>query len=743
MKKFFLLLTILTVLGFYFHTLFYPIKLFDEITPFKETFLPVATSLDELLELISKLGIFQHLEATNTLYTNITSVRCNPVDNIIKLFIQLIFQKNVFLYRAYNLFLHTINTALIFLILNKISTFLIKEKTGYFITFMLTLLWALHPVNIESVLLLTNNILCYTFSILVIYFYLTFLLNDPLQEKFSMSKNLILFFLYTLSIFTSEYVFMVPFILIAYSTVLFAHFNPKTKNLLQSFHVAFRLNIPLLVGFVLFLLYFLLSDTRINLLNQHSLPAALERIFWLAPQVIFHLTSLVLFPKTLSIDGTSIIKLGNILYDPYAIFCIIFLVLTLLLAIISLLQAKRNFPFVFTLSFLFLLSIVPFSHILSPLYNLASERYLYLPSFILIFGTSHWIYLFALQVNANNVRQKAGDAGREESSTSSAGASDGGLSEGGRTRAGYHPPNHSMSRINTTFYSSATITCLAILVILASFRSLVRTLEWKDTFTLYSSAIKATKNHIYKALRYKGLISNDKVLVKYPEYTTEKKYIKLALKHLKLGIKELIKKEKQYQKLTPLVIKSYGLDPSSLLAKAGYILSQTDFVLNQDPKHALELIEPFTKHITAFDSAASSFYAALLFYNGNLSKSEKVLRTLHKKYPYSTKITFPLCDLIYIKNKDLNEIENLVLNVFKYFPYDTYTLYALSRIYKEKKELDKYAYYTYLAALRGHSIEGLKEAYNAYSVIKNTNKTDKIKKIITKLHKKRVKEKNV
>jgi len=183
MNILFLLLTIFSVFLFYFHTIFYGVKLFDEITPFKETYLPVCFSLSEMFELISKLGLHQHFEATNTLYSNIVSLRCNPFGNLLQLFIQFLFKKNVVNYHLYSLLLHLINTGFVFLIIKNIpGLFDIKSNSNkiiLFFTSIMTLLWAFHPANIESVLLLTNaNIaLSYKFSFAVLYFYINKLVN--------------------------------------------------------------------------------------------------------------------------------------------------------------------------------------------------------------------------------------------------------------------------------------------------------------------------------------------------------------------------------------------------------------------------------------------------------------------------------------------------------------------------------------------------------------------------------------
>ena len=114
MKIRFLFLTLTVVFLFFFRTTFYELKGFDEIIPIKETSLPSCFSLQEIVELISILGLHQHFEALNTLYSNIVSFRCNPFGVLLQMIIQMLFQKNIVAYHNYSLVLHLINTSILF-----------------------------------------------------------------------------------------------------------------------------------------------------------------------------------------------------------------------------------------------------------------------------------------------------------------------------------------------------------------------------------------------------------------------------------------------------------------------------------------------------------------------------------------------------------------------------------------------------------------------------------------------------
>ena len=674
---FFLFLVTLITFLFFFSTIFYKVKLFDEIVPFKETYLPACFSFGELVELISLLGLHQHFEATNTLYSNIISLRCNPFGNLLQLLIQFIFKKNPVYYHTYSLILHLINSGIVFLLIKRVSERFkvsIENKKALTIVSLLTLFWSLHPTNIESVLLLSNAniILSYTLCLTALFIFLKPEASSS-TLRFSPLKSFIIFLLYLGAQFTAEFHFMVPFILIGYLTVIEIWLNhkPITESLKRSFINT----MPFIIAMVIFVLFFTLSNTGTNIKKQESILLILERVFWLSPQVLFHFIKLFFFPLKLSVDQSLFVKLGKSLFSPYAIFCFGFMLIASILSLISLARANKRFPFFFIIFFLSLLSLIPFSQIPAPLYNLASERYLYFPSFMFVFGFSH--YLFNL-----------------------------------------------LNKTSNKVFVFCVCSLMSITMIYAT-RAFIRTLDWKDSFTLYYSAIKTTNNPLNKAFRYKGLTPPNKIHVQYPEEGVDKKYLKLAIKNLKQAI-EILKVEKDlYQNRTPHIVKVYGLDPGSCLAKAGYYLTQTDFRLNNNYKRALQLITPYTNDLSKLDSAGLSFYGAILYFNGMQDKSEQILRQALKIAPYSTQIIFPLCDLIQIRYNNLNEIEKLSLKAFSYFPYDSFTLLALCKLYRLKGDIEKFAFFSYVYGLRHHESNALLESEKAYLFL---NKKDMAKK---------------
>lgn len=672
----FLAVTVLIVFIFYFRTAFYEVKAFDELVPFKETLLPVCFSFSEVFELISLLGLKQHFEAMNTLYSNIVSLRCNPFGNLLQMLIQVLFKKNPVNYHLYSLSLHLINTALVFLIIRRAcviaSPSARNDNIGLFLTSLLTLLWSLHPVNIESVLLLTNAniLLSYTFTFLTIFIYLTTYIKNP-----SFIKALVLFFTFSFALFTTEFHFVLPLILIAYTATL----NIKKSVL--------KLSIPLIAASILFALLFLCSNIGINLIIQSSIELTLERIFWLSPQILFHFTKIIFLPINLSIDQTMLVKLGKSIFDSYSIFCIGFIVLILLFSLRSFLLTKKGFPFFFVTFFLYLLSLFPFSQIPAPLYNLASERYLYFPSFILIFGLAHFLFHLVSKSHGRDV-----------------------------------------ARYSSTF----VVACL-----LFSFatRAYFRTLDWKDSISLYSSAIKTSNDPLHKAFRYKGLTPQEKIFAKHPEKEVSSEHRQLAINHLQEAISSLKKEKKLYQATVPNIVKHYGLDPASRLLRARYYLIHTDLAVTGDHKKALQSLKPYVKDLSLLDSTTLQFYGSELLINNELDEVEKVLRYANEKYPHSLRIILPLSDVIQTKYGDLEEVKKLFLEAFKYFPYDTFTLFILPKIYELTMEQEKYALYSYIYGLRHHSIKDLQNAYNTYLVLNKKDKAEKAKQRIIELAK--------
>ena len=199
---------------------------------------------------------------------------------------------------------------------------------------LLTILWALHPVNIESVLLLTNYnaLLGYFICFFIIFFYINRLLDSKNQIK--PYEMIFIGLLYLPAVFIAEYTFIISLLIFCYSFGV----NLSSSNHLKIFSKikdSFLKTLPLIAASCIFILSFLLSTTSVNLTNNHSIQIVFERVFWFAPQVIFHLFKLLIFPIRLSVDQSLFVKFGKSYFDPYSILCISFVFVCLILALIS------------------------------------------------------------------------------------------------------------------------------------------------------------------------------------------------------------------------------------------------------------------------------------------------------------------------------------------------------------------------------------------------------------------------
>ncbi|MBI3591293.1 MAG: hypothetical protein HY094_07970 [Candidatus Melainabacteria bacterium] len=548
----------------------------------------------------------------------------------------------------------------------------------------------------ESVLLLSNGniVLSHTLCFLTAFIYLKLQPQDFKLVRFTFSRFIFLFVPFVIALFTAEFNFMLPLILMAYTLVMKIHFNHKSISFSKSFPICFKETIlealPLLTASLIFVISFLFSRTRINI-GTFSPILITERILWLSPQIIFHFIKLIFFPINLSIDQTFFVKIAKTLFDPSAIFCIGFIFISILLSLISLVRANKKFPSFFVITIPLLLSLIPYSQVLAQSYNLASERYLYFSSFILIFGFAHLIFLRISEYE------------------------------------------------NKKAFTNLMISILIILLAISSGRAYVRTLDWKNNDTLYKSVIKTTDNPLYKAFKYKELIPQDKILSDSPLDEVKPEYKKLAIKYAKQAITELQKQTDMYEVVTPIILKTYGLDPETLLSKAAYVYAQTSFRLNKDPKIALKIMQEHIKDLSILPVDALVFYSTLFYQNNMLPESEEILKILHERDPYSLRIIFITADLTKIDKAYLKEIEKFALQAFKYFPYDIRTLTLLKKIYQAKGDYEKFADFSYIYGLRAHSAEDLKVAQNIYFLLNKKDKALRAENRISSLEKTRTK----
>ncbi len=676
----FCIFTAAIVFIFFAHTLNYSWKLFDEEIIPKELLLPIPKSFSELIEMISLFGLNNHFIASNAFYSDITNIRSLNLGTLFNLIILWLFKGSSLKYHLFMLVLHIVNSCLCLLIIYKSLSGSIKalgEIYKVIISFLLTLIWALHPANIESVLFATNYgaLITYLFCFLFFLYYTNLLERKDLQTyKTPISNQILLFILYLFPLFLHEQSVILPAILFTYT---FLQFSASNTGLRTNFFFALKNTLPFFLGLVIYLGFFLIYNP-IRIQSEHNILLSAERILWLSPQIFFHLLELAIYPIKLSIDQTSLVKLSSSLFGAYAIFCSLFMYLFITFILISLLFTRRNrFFYCFSTFSLFLLSLFPFLHIISPAYNLASERYLYLPIFFLIFSLSKILSLFS-------------------------------------------------SHLEKKQYKYALTAILIVVILGLGTKAYSRSLNWKDSTTLFSSAIKNAPNGLFKALREQMIVRALKIFQGTNLNTIYKSYSEKALTHLKEANLELERKKIKYQKVTPKIIKFYGLDPQTLQVKCAFLNALIELDSNGSPQKALEIFEPSAEYLRTFDIEILSFYYRILFNTNNIDKAEKILKQALKQNQTSPTLLVALSDVYEYKYNDYQQAEKYLLKSFKCFPYDANTLYGLRRLYSKLNNTKQFAYFSYLFGLRLHNQQSLNDALLGYLFLNNKEKSKKI-----------------
>ena len=664
---------ILAVFALYSQTLNYPWKHFDEQIIYRETLIPAPLSFSQFVEFISNFGLKHYIEASNPFYTTIANLRCAPAGTSFLLLIFLLFQKNVLFYHLFSLVLHILNSVLCFLIFSKITS-IIRGKTfsflNNFLVIIFTLLWSLHPVNVETVLL-TSNIgapLTYFFCLLLFYYFID--RGKDTTSKSSISAKIILSAIYLIPLLLNEYSVTLPIIIFIYLYALGIHYR-EDQNYKKVFFSVFKAVVPLFISLLIFSVYFL-SLPKIKIFQSVDPIITLERLFWLSPQIFVHLLKVLILPIHLTIDQSSLVQLGSSVFAPYSIFCTALMYGLILFSAIAMFNlTKKRFFYPFILFVPCFISAIPFIHLISPLYNLMSERYLYMPSFFFILGILHCTNLFL------------------QSKT---------------------------KRINL-------FVCLSLLLIFtaSATKTYSRILDWKDSFSLFSSALKEAKDNLIKGLRLQmlGALYSQKG-------DNESRIIgnNLILEGSQLLEQSISENNLKEQKQYPKILTFYGLTPTSKSAKAVYLLALSKVGIENNLEAAYHLLSPYIQNSSISDTQILDFYLGILFGTKRFDEAEKLLNLAYKKR-ISPTVFIALAELQRTKYNDLTKSETFLKESFQYFPYDESTLVQLKNFYLHTSNPVQYAYFAYLHGLRSHSIKSFEEAYQVYKSLNDT-KMEKI-----------------
>ena len=634
-------------------TLNRPWLLYDERILFDNLCFPTPLTFGEIFEIIEKFGANFNIISSNAVYSQNYVQRTCPLSLVLDLLTSFFFNKEAFAYHLFNFVLHLINTSLVFFILKIFifdSTF---QKRCILIT--LTLLWAVHPIMIESVLLTTN--FGATFS--YIFFFgllLDFLVNKEKNKSFF--RKLVIPILFLVPMLTNEYIVTLPFVLFVFSF----YQTYKSNQFKKAISTTFEETLPYFSGLILYIIFFIFfSDYKtIQVAQENHFIAFLERIFWLSPQIFFHFFKLVFYPKTLSIDQGLFVQLGKTLFDPYSIFCIGFFFAWLFIPLILFLY-KRLIPNLFLLTGTFFFAILPFLHILMPSYTLAAERYLYCPLALLIFSLAKIL--------------------------------------SGKT--------------NQWFTASFSIALFLALALCLN-RSYYRILDWKNNYSFIESTYKASKDPLHKAAKLQ-MLANAMALNNPNKKEETKNYFLKTLQLLNQAKKENKILQLKYQKHLPLIMKSYGIDYDSVPVKIAYLEAYTRCSNLYEPfSIGIKILRPYMKNPAKVDPMTLDLYTHLLLLDKKYKEAKKILLIANSKQPHLPVILLTLFEIAVKFENDWISAEKYLLEAFKYYPYETSTLEKALVFYDIQKNLFLKTKFAYLLGLRMQLKPAYQEAMNGF-----------------------------
>ncbi len=343
--------------------------------------------------------------------------------------INFLFQVKPFLYHLWGLFLHCL--ALFFFI-----WFCFNFTQNKQIALFSGLVWSIHPTNVESVIWATNwlqplGVAFYFFTLnKIIYLIRRGLINQ--------TPPTIIFIMYitVIQILFTEHTITIPFAILFTIFYLLKSSNKEP----DAFKQALKISLP---SFAVIGGYWILRTTLIAKTVKNSLEnnfiESLERILFFTPQIFLHQLKLIFFPLKLTIDQIDLLTLDKTFLGSYNLLCIFILISFLLLILFY----RNKLPFLSFGLLLYLVTISLFIQII-PLYSLSGERYNYLGSAFIIFGT--------VSTFANFTKRKF------------------------------------------------LMPILMALSILLSARTIIRINDWKDSSSLFSSTIKTSKSLFKKGI---------------------------------------------------------------------------------------------------------------------------------------------------------------------------------------------------------------------------------------------------
>ncbi len=637
-------------------TLVRPWLLYDENLLFNGTYFPTPKNIGQMFEIISQLGLNFNIVSSNAIYSSNQVIRTAPLGQIFGMIISFFFKKDPVLFHTFNFSLHLINTCLVFFILN---TLINKKNTIYqrILIISLTSIWSTHPVMIEPILLSINCGATFTY----IFFFgmlLEFILNkdkDPSIKKF-----ILIPILFMTAMLTNEYIVTLPLIIFIFA--FYFNYQRGIVKDMESRDVARNVSTiiksakqsaPYFIGLFLYVIYYFgLSSFSTKTFNT-SLSLLLERVLWLSPQIFFHEFLLVFYPKILSIDQSIFVKLGKTIFDPYSVFCFLFLTSFISFPLISFIFFKR-FKTIFLTCLCFFISLLPFLHIIVPSYSLACERYLYTPLLFMVMGVG--LVLKDL-------------------------------------------PGKHKSPQRDVVYKVSTVGILSIILILCMYRSHIRTLDWQDTYTFINVTYETSNNSFFKAVRL-GMLGKAISVFNPEEKEKINKYFYDTLDLLVEARTETERNKFLYQDKLPGIVKAYGLDYESLIRKITFLeVASRCIELKESHKVGIELLKPYIEENTKVEPSIAELYAYLLMQDKNLKEAKEVLLRSERAFPNDILVLNKLFDISILEN-NYSKAEEYLKRELKLYSHDSSILLKALRFYSFMKNTELANRYYYLYKLR-------------------------------------------
>ena len=210
-------------------------------------------------------------------------------------------------------------------------------------------------------------------------------------------------------------------------------------------------------------------------------------------------------------------------------------------------------------------------------------------------------------------------------------------------------------------------------------------------------------------------------------------YFLKALKLLETAKQELQENKKKYQNQLPLIIKTYGLDYDSLLAKVAYLEASTRYIeLGEDYKVGLEILQPHIKNLEKADPLSTDLYVNLLLLDKRYQEAKNILLKANSMNPHLYPILIGLFNYSIQYENDKLAAEQYLTELLKFYPYDIKVLEKALSFYYNFKDPLQAAKIAYKYGLRIQSALGYRVALSIYL---NFDKLQEARKIITKLSK--------